>query len=370
MDPSQQGGQQPYQPYPPSWQQPFTGYPVPPVRTQVNGLSVASLVLGIVCCLPPLGMIFGFIALAQIRKKGERGRGMAIAGTILSGISTLLLIVMLATGGFGRFWEGVREGIDEASQSRSTLDLRKGDCFNVPGSDMSEERETTAVAVVDCDDRHEAEISGDFEITGFDDYPGESRLDTLAGDRCPKINNAYAMDPWGVPRTMEAYYYLPTEESWRLGDSAITCGFASADGSKVVGSLRRDATGLDTHQLTCLRAESALTRAEDTEPVDEFPDDAEGHRDWARATSAALAAQARVLKEHDWPTAAAGPAGLRAKEFETARGHWDKAARARDEDTFWDHALDGQDALAQSTEIAVRGPLALPTEPPADDDEG
>jgi hypothetical protein len=57
----------------------------------VNGLAIASLVLGILCCLPVVGLVLGLIALGQIRKKGERGRGMAIAGIVLGWVGIGLL---------------------------------------------------------------------------------------------------------------------------------------------------------------------------------------------------------------------------------------------------------------------------------------
>lgn len=130
--------------------------------------------------------------------------------------------------------------------------------------------------------------------------------------RCQEINDAYALDAWDRPKGMEAYYYLPTDESWRLGDSAVTCSFASVSGAKVTGSLRRDATSLNPHQLAYLKAESAVTGRSASEPDEEFPENAQGHRDWARQTSATLAAQARALREHAWPAAVATAAERRA----------------------------------------------------------
>ncbi|NUK00601.1 DUF4190 domain-containing protein [Streptomyces lunaelactis] len=350
MDPSTQGWQ-PYPQYAP--------------RPPVNGLSIASLVLGIVCCLPPLGLVLGLISLSQIKKRGERGKGMAVAGTVLSSLSTALLAVALATGGIGGAWDGFKEGMDKASRSRSTLDLRKGDCFNLPGSGAVE-RETTDVEVVDCASEHEAEVAGGFKVRGYETYPGESRLDSLADTRCQEVNDGYAMDPWAVPKGTEMYYYLPTKESWRLGDKIVTCAFV-IDGGVVQGSVRGDAKSLDDHQLVYLKAESAIASTEYAAPEEDFADNAEGYRDWARQTSVALAEQAGILRGHSWPGSAAGPAEERAKEYERARVHWDKAARAQDEDAFWTHSYDGQDTLERTTEISVRGPLGLEATPPADE---
>ncbi|MEU9012935.1 DUF4190 domain-containing protein [Streptomyces sp. NPDC048479] len=220
MDPSTQ-----------SWQP----YPQYARRPSVNGLSVASLVLGIVCCLPPLGLVLGLIALSQIKRKGERGKGMAVAGIVLSSISTLLVLVALATGGIGDAWDGFRKGMDEASRSRSTLDLHKGDCFNVPGDEL--EQETATVGVVDCAKEHDAEVTGAFKLEKSDDWPGEAAVEPVAEKRCTEINNAYADDASAVPDSAEMYYYMPSAHSWRLGDRSVTCAFAVTEG-KLKGSVR------------------------------------------------------------------------------------------------------------------------------------
>jgi Domain of unknown function (DUF4190) len=75
---------------------PEDGYGYPPRRAGMNGMAVASLVcslLGWLCLIGPiLGMIFGFVALNQIKQTGQRGRGMALAGIIIGGILIALAI--------------------------------------------------------------------------------------------------------------------------------------------------------------------------------------------------------------------------------------------------------------------------------------
>ncbi|MFI9581349.1 DUF4190 domain-containing protein [Streptomyces sp. NPDC052236] len=362
VDPSNQGWQQ-YPQYPPYQ------YPQPAPRPAVNGLSIAALVLGIVCCLPPLGLILGLVSLSQIKKRGERGKGMAVTGIVLSSISTVLVALALATGGVGDAWGGFKEGMDEASRSRGILDLRKGDCYNIPGS-VELESETTAVEIVDCAGKHEAEVAGTFKVSGYDSYPGEDRMDVVAEKRCVEINDAYSMDPWALPKEAEIYYYLPTKESWRLGDHAVTCSFASdTDSVKLQGSVRHDATNLDAHQLAYLKAELAVFNAEAGGPDGEFVAEADAYRAWARTTSLALGAQAQGLRTHAWAADTVAPVTARTKEYDRARAHWDKAARAKDEDTFWDHIYDAQSALAQKTEISVRGPLGLTVTPPPEEED-
>ena len=63
-----------------------------------NRMAVASLVcslFGWLCLIGPiLGLIFGFVALSQIRQTGQRGRGMAIAGIAIGGILVAFIICM------------------------------------------------------------------------------------------------------------------------------------------------------------------------------------------------------------------------------------------------------------------------------------
>jgi Domain of unknown function (DUF4190) len=79
---------------PPGYGQP-PGYGPPPAPGEpyttpqtpgVNGLAIAALVLGLlwVCGLGSiLAVVFGFIALSQIKKSGQGGKGLAIAGLVL-----------------------------------------------------------------------------------------------------------------------------------------------------------------------------------------------------------------------------------------------------------------------------------------------
>lgn len=74
---------------------------------KTNGYAIASLVLGLVPVIPVIGsilaIIFGILAESQVNGSGgtERGRGMAIAGTILGvlGIIGFAIIVWIAVHG-------------------------------------------------------------------------------------------------------------------------------------------------------------------------------------------------------------------------------------------------------------------------------
>jgi hypothetical protein len=69
-----------------------------------NGLAIASMVLGIVWVYwigSILALVFGFVARKQIKQRGQKGDGMAIAGIVLGfvGLATLLLFVILVAVG-------------------------------------------------------------------------------------------------------------------------------------------------------------------------------------------------------------------------------------------------------------------------------
>ena len=87
----------PYGAYPqpqPGYGQPYPGYgqPYPPPRG-TNTMAILALVFGIL--VAPLGLVFGFVARSQIKKTGEDGDGLALAGIIIGGIFTLLFIAYI-----------------------------------------------------------------------------------------------------------------------------------------------------------------------------------------------------------------------------------------------------------------------------------
>ncbi len=78
-----------YSPYP-------GGYPAPP-EAGTNGMAIASLVcsvLGWACGLGPiLGIVFGFVALNQIKQSGQSGRGLAMAGIIIGAVTIVVGVI-------------------------------------------------------------------------------------------------------------------------------------------------------------------------------------------------------------------------------------------------------------------------------------
>jgi len=82
----------PYGAYPPS---PYGAYPYAgyPHRRPTNTMAIVSLVCAFV--FAPLGILFGHISLSQIKKTGEEGRGLAIAGLVIGYLVTAATVVVI-----------------------------------------------------------------------------------------------------------------------------------------------------------------------------------------------------------------------------------------------------------------------------------
>lgn len=72
------------QPYP---------YGYPPAPRPTNAMAIASLVCAFL--FAPLGIVFGHISLSQIRRTGEEGHGLAVAGLVLSYLITAFAVLAL-----------------------------------------------------------------------------------------------------------------------------------------------------------------------------------------------------------------------------------------------------------------------------------
>jgi hypothetical protein len=68
-------------------------------NARTNSFAIVALVLGLI--LPPLAVPFGHVARSQIRRTGERGGGMALAGLILGYYSFVGLVILMIAALFG-----------------------------------------------------------------------------------------------------------------------------------------------------------------------------------------------------------------------------------------------------------------------------
>lgn len=120
----------------PQPQPPYPGYGAQqmPTGSQTNGLAIGSFICGLIGCLiitPLIGIILGLLGLKDAGKKGGSGRGLAIAGIILS-------ILWIGVGGilgagFYKLWSaaGPAKQVAEAfakDAAAGNIDAALGHC--------------------------------------------------------------------------------------------------------------------------------------------------------------------------------------------------------------------------------------------------
>jgi hypothetical protein len=117
-------------------------YPVPPPKT--NWWAVVSFVLGLVGVIV-LSVVCGIVALSQA-KRGGGGRGLAIAGLVLSGLWVVPFIAIVVYA--------VTTGLASDSDIVGADEVEVGDCI----AEIPQEARVETVETVDCRQPHAGEV--------------------------------------------------------------------------------------------------------------------------------------------------------------------------------------------------------------------
>jgi hypothetical protein len=91
-----------------------------PAKAGTNRLAIASLVFGILAIFgagSALAVVFGVVAIRQIRRTRQGGLGLAIAGTTLGGVGLAALLVVVTVYTLGG---AVKNSFDETCQELGT----------------------------------------------------------------------------------------------------------------------------------------------------------------------------------------------------------------------------------------------------------
>ena len=117
-------------------------YPAPPPKT--NWWAVVSFVLGLVGVIV-LSVVCGIVALSQA-KRGGGGRGLAIAGLVLSGLWVLPFIAIVVYA--------VTTGLASDRDIVGADEVEVGDCI----AEIPQEARVETVETVDCRQPHAGEV--------------------------------------------------------------------------------------------------------------------------------------------------------------------------------------------------------------------
>ena len=163
----------------------------------------------------PVALVLAIVALRQVRRSGDRGRGMAIAGIAISATwvvvgtagALLLLDNLVERDETGRITQAGL--IDE-------LDLRPGDCVNDP------DEEALLLHAVPCDVAHDSEVFARVRLAG-DGWPGSDNIRRRASAAC-----AHRIELDHLRLIDDVSWFSPDRFDWLIDDHDVIC-FAHFD---------------------------------------------------------------------------------------------------------------------------------------------
>ncbi len=227
-------------PVPPQWQLwvsddtvPGSGLPVAPPVTypyqlygqatvptnpSFNGFAIAGFVLGLVSAVL-LSVIFSIIGLVQIRRRRQRGKGLAVAGLVLSGVWVVVIVVIIVVTAASQAHRSTAGTITGSGQV-DIFSLRLGDCFQnpPPGQAMLGMAQVTAVR---CTTPHNAQVFAQFNATDVT-YPGRQALVLEARHGC-QAREAASLDKSKITSTMALHVLFPLPQAWTTGRRLLSC---------------------------------------------------------------------------------------------------------------------------------------------------
>jgi hypothetical protein len=183
-------------------------------RGDTSRWAIASLILGILAVIP-LSVIFAFLGLSRIRRSGQRGRGLAVAGLVLSAIWLVVIIAASVLGG------GATPSAGGKITHRGSLNvfaLTTGDCFDNPAT-TSDIQDVTAIP---CGQAHDAQVFAKFSLSGSDSrYPAQATLNRRADDGCNSRTGS--IDKSAVTGAMTIHVLFPEQDAWAGGQRTVSC---------------------------------------------------------------------------------------------------------------------------------------------------
>ncbi|MBV9513688.1 MAG: septum formation family protein [Mycobacteriaceae bacterium] len=209
-----------YEPYQP---QPYGVYgqqppPYPPPRKSTNRFAIASLILGVLGVVL-LSIIFGILGLVQTKGGRQAGRGLAIAGLVVSGVWIVLGIVAVVLI------------VIFANRTVLATDVQLGDCIETTPADMASVR---TLPKVSCDKPHEGEVFALIPVSG-DTFPGQDALRDEYEKKCVSELDNYSSKA-ASDSAYQIFVLYPTQETWDQGDRRVACLTITQD--KRTGSVR------------------------------------------------------------------------------------------------------------------------------------
>lgn len=202
-----------YPAQPPYYPPPSGPYPSPP---GTNWWAVVSLIFGLIGGIL-ISVVCGIVGLNRA-KKGQGGRGMAIAGLVLSALWAVGGVVLVAALLI----------FDKGTVSATEVDA--GDCLKeLPASGL-----VITVDTAPCDEPHTGEIFSVMTMPDGD-FPGTFAIEEYQNRCAPELAD-YSPEASADP-SVGLFVLYPSEDSWKQGDRTVTC-IATTDAPRT-GTLKK-----------------------------------------------------------------------------------------------------------------------------------
>ncbi|NUR95477.1 MAG: DUF4190 domain-containing protein [Kribbellaceae bacterium] len=197
-----------------------------------NGLAVAALACALggifIGLSAPVAVVLGIVALVQLGRRPQAGKGMAVAGVVIGALVTIGYVVVI-----GLLIAFASSGTDDsgAPDFGSTYidELAIGECFDNAGADDEVTRQP-------CPSEHDGEMVA--IVTPPDGaYPGDNGVESLADRSCSRPFGSYV----GKSRDESELYlswWTPDKYTWESGDRRIFCAAYGPSGAKLTGTVK------------------------------------------------------------------------------------------------------------------------------------
>ncbi len=189
-------------------------------RPGTNGWAVASFLFsllgGVLLAVP-----FGVVALVKIGQRPQRGKGLAVAGLVISGVWVVAVAAFLldsaqVTASAGGASQGAGAG------AVNFFSQRTGACFRDPLRHRSTGSVPTEVTSVPCTRAHNAQVFAQFHAVGGLKYPGRTALLRQGGHDCASVFKT-KLDRSKLTKQMTLVDVVPLELPWFTGQRRISC---------------------------------------------------------------------------------------------------------------------------------------------------
>lgn len=191
----------PYPPPPPLPYQGGPGQPYYPPPRRTNWWAVVSLIFGVIGGVL-ISLVCGIVGLAKA-KQYQSGRGMAIAGIVLSVLWSIGIVVIIIVAAVN-------------DDTVNATNVKLGDCLaEIPGGER-----VASVKTVSCDQPHAGEVFAVLTMRDGD-FPGQAAVEAYH-EKCSPELQRYSPESM-TDDSVQLYVLYPTAETWEDGDRTVTC---------------------------------------------------------------------------------------------------------------------------------------------------